>query len=226
MMTPDKFQYGMMTDNVDPEINAPIMIVAEEILPDNVPTRINPTPDFTGRWKDSIFGCFNNLSPSLFMACFCEPCLLGQIAEYLSRNGEEHLSTTLTYRFFNIPQLGQLNQLGPFYSIVSIYCLITIFSVLSGFTFTGGYTVNMEYVLPQLFLFAVAFYLRRLLRNRSNIRGQCIEDCCLTWLSCFRPLAIAQMARHIYHYEHKCDSVYASIDAMPDNRVFVDTSNI
>lgn len=225
-MHPDKsLSYGIVPDRIDPESNHNVvMIHAEEVITEaTTPSQqLNTAQDFSGRWKDSIFGCFNNLSPTLFMACCCEPCLLGQIAEHLSRNGEGHISATLTYRFFNIPQLGQLNQLGPFYSIVSFYFIICFVSAFYSFNLSGNYTSNVEVVLPQIFLFVVAFYLRRVIRNRSNIRGQFIEDCCSTWLACFRPLAVAQMARHIYRYEHTCDNVYASVDAMPDSRVFIE----
>eukprot|EP01041_Mallomonas_annulata_P001355 gene1355-2620_t len=166
-----------------------------------------------GRWRDGIFNFFNNISPSLLMACFCEPCLLGQIAERLTQLGEERILSTLTIKWFNIPQFGALNTLGPFYSILIIYIVLIFISA-----FYGIYVVM---VVPQTYLFVVAFYLRRIIRERDNIQGQVMKDCLFTWFSCLRPFTSAHMARHIIGYKFRCDAIHLSSNGMPDNRIFL-----
>lgn len=156
-----------------------------------------------GGWRDGFCDCHRNLFPTCLLAFLFPVLLLGKLADQLGQEGDER-AQALAFRSLQLPQLGLLNSFSPFASIVSLYFFIAIMgSLLFG--------VSYPMVALQLFMFALTFYLRQIIRHRHRIPGEAWMDCILSYFGCFRPCAIAQMSRHVLQTHEICDCSIISL---------------
>jgi Cys-rich protein (TIGR01571 family) len=156
-----------------------------------------------GHWKDGCHEIYHNCFPTCVLSFVFPIFLLGKLADYLHQVGDER-AIAFTYRYLSIPELGWINNLSPFYTLVSLYFIILFLGTL----LIGPST----FLIIQILLFVVTFYIRKIIRDRENIPGDVWVDCAYSYFSCCRPCAIAQMTRHVFHIERfiDCEAVALS----------------
>lgn len=126
-------------------------------------------------FRDGIFDCFENLSPSCIWATFLSCCLIGQITEKLNVFSCKVVTSVLVLLAVlgNIPSLA-FTQSIFYFSFISLLFYLRM-KVRSRFHDSNSSCGDFS-------------------RNPGDV-----DDCCLSfWCSC---CALAQLARHIYNYK-------------------------
>ncbi|EOD29115.1 hypothetical protein EMIHUDRAFT_234042 [Emiliania huxleyi CCMP1516] len=157
------------------------------------PPTVAPDGRPAGAWSSDICDCCSQCIPTCFMACCCEPCALGQLAERLKRNGSPLCGN---------PSCGYWRIM-----LALFFCSL----VVSWQPLVPVWTWYLYFVVSV----ATGILVRKSLRVYYSIPGPdcCPSECCrpcddFFTMWCCGPCAVAQMLRHVFPYE----SVRPTID--------------
>ncbi|KAJ0411829.1 hypothetical protein ATCC90586_002982 [Pythium insidiosum] len=177
-----------------------------------------------GGWDTGFFGCFSSMVPNCCMV-YCLPCV--SLAQISQRIGMAKYSTVLlglgllwlvelVFQIMFIPQYRWAYSWDDHYydDYNSRVGYITVSSSDSvGYTALLAASVSTQLMsLTGLVIILVTWSLRGRIRERFQIPGSCVTDCCASFFcTC---CAIAQMATHVKSYKPgSCD--FGPVDTLP-----------
>jgi len=135
-----------------------------------------------GKWKDGLFDCCSQCSPSCCMATWCPCVILGQMYQK-TRQGKCR------------------NIAGGFILGMLVYAVLVEFLPDAATSICSIFT---------MWLFILTCALRSVIRKQKDIDGSDMDDCCVSfWCTC---CAIAQMARQTYNYTKRCHCPHLTPD--------------
>lgn len=136
-----------------------------------------------GKWRDGLFGCFNNVLPTWLTSWVLPWVGLGQIARKMSYIGSKTYRTIVTIAVLLLVG-GFVCDLLPLPDLAAIILAVASWAVA-------------------LITFGATWYLRRATRRRYEIPGNACEDLCASmWCGC---CVNAQMQRHLWAHSGVCD---------------------